>query len=80
MSSTRVPSSTYDLDLMLRISAQATARTVHRRPDQAAPARPTQPVPEQPAIDGALLEQRHFLREAAHPDQVEALRRLAALA
>ncbi|MFE4356143.1 hypothetical protein [Kitasatospora sp. NPDC056800] len=44
----RVPSSTYDTDLMLRLSAQATARTVHRRPDQAAPARPTQPAPEQP--------------------------------
>ncbi|MGY0466862.1 hypothetical protein ACW14Y_42385 [Kitasatospora sp. cg17-2] len=47
MSSQRVPSSTYDLDLMLRISAQATARTVHRRPDQAAPARPSHT--EQPA-------------------------------
>ncbi|MEU4301946.1 hypothetical protein [Kitasatospora aureofaciens] len=40
-----MPSSTYDTDLMLRLAAQATARTVHRRPDQAAPARP----PQQPA-------------------------------
>ncbi|MFJ2191595.1 hypothetical protein ACIOJE_27300 [Kitasatospora sp. NPDC087861] len=38
------------------------------------------PVLEQPADGGALLEQRHALHEAAHPDQVEALRRLAALA
>ncbi|MFF2123478.1 hypothetical protein ACFVXH_39740 [Kitasatospora sp. NPDC058184] len=38
------------------------------------------PVLEVPATDGALLEQRHFLHEAAHPDQVEALRCLAALA
>lgn len=38
------------------------------------------PVLEQPATGGALLEQRHVLYEAAHPDQVEALRRLAALA
>lgn len=35
---------------------------------------------EQPATGGALLEQRHVLEEAAHPEQVEALRRLAALA
>ncbi|MER8103871.1 hypothetical protein [Kitasatospora sp. NPDC094016] len=38
------------------------------------------PVLEQPATGGALLEQRHALYEAAHPDQVEALRRLAAAA
>ncbi|MFE2178957.1 hypothetical protein [Kitasatospora sp. NPDC059462] len=38
------------------------------------------PLLEQPVTDGALLEQRHVLAEAAHPDQVEALRRLAALA
>ncbi|MFJ9447152.1 hypothetical protein ACIRRH_35680 [Kitasatospora sp. NPDC101235] len=38
------------------------------------------PVLEQPASGGALLEQRHVLHEAAHPDQVEALRRLASLA
>ncbi|MFF2630863.1 hypothetical protein ACFVUN_34510 [Kitasatospora griseola] len=38
---TRVPNSTYDTDLMLRISRQATARTVNRRPDEAAPPRLT---------------------------------------
>ncbi|MGW7445008.1 hypothetical protein [Kitasatospora sp. NPDC054795] len=38
------------------------------------------PVLEQPAVGGALLEQRHVLFEAAHPEQAEALRRLAALA
>ncbi|MFD8597487.1 hypothetical protein ACFV1L_21035 [Kitasatospora sp. NPDC059646] len=41
-----MPNSTYDTDLMLRISRQATARTVNRRPDEAAPPRPapvTQP-------------------------------------
>ncbi|MEU8927010.1 hypothetical protein AB0D10_39845 [Kitasatospora sp. NPDC048545] len=37
--------STYDTDLLLRLSRQATARTVHRRPEEAAPARP----PQQPA-------------------------------
>ncbi|MCX4690729.1 hypothetical protein OG401_41655 [Kitasatospora purpeofusca] len=35
------------------------------------------PVLEQPATDGALLEQRHVLDEAAHPDTVAALRVLA---
>ncbi|MGW2401787.1 hypothetical protein ACWCYY_35060 [Kitasatospora sp. NPDC001664] len=35
---------------------------------------------EQPATDGAVLEQRHVLHEAAYPEQVAALRRLAALA
>jgi len=43
-------------------------------------ARWADPVLEQPATGGALLEQRHALFEAAHPDQVEALRRLAATA
>ncbi len=44
------PSSTYDTDLMLRLSRQATSRTIHRRPDEAAPARePQPPVPAQPA-------------------------------
>ncbi|MBP0453977.1 hypothetical protein J5Y04_31210 [Kitasatospora sp. RG8] len=43
-------------------------------------ARWADPVLEQAATGGALLEQRHVLHEAAHPDQVEALRRLAALA
>ncbi len=45
----RVPSSTFDTDLMLRISRQATARTVNRRPDEAAPPRPVsvpQPQPQ----------------------------------
>lgn len=42
--------STYDADLMLRLSRQATSRTIHRRPDEAAPARePQPPVPTQPA-------------------------------
>ncbi|MET9403942.1 hypothetical protein [Kitasatospora sp. NPDC002965] len=36
------------------------------------------PVLEQPATGGALLEQRHVLDEAAHPDQTAAFRRLAA--
>lgn len=37
---------TYDADLMLRLSKQSTARTVHRRPDEAAPARqPQTPAP-----------------------------------
>ncbi|MFF8775094.1 hypothetical protein [Kitasatospora sp. NPDC015120] len=40
-------------------------------------ARWADPLLEQPATDGALLEQRHVLDEAAHPDQVAALRRLA---
>ncbi|WP_285739324.1 hypothetical protein [Kitasatospora phosalacinea] len=31
-------------------------------------------------LSGALLEQRHVLDEAAHPELVEALRRLAAAA
>ncbi|MEU3564152.1 hypothetical protein [Kitasatospora sp. NPDC006786] len=43
-------------------------------------ARWVDPLLEQPATGGALLEQRHALYEAAHPEQVEALRRLAALA
>ncbi|MFE2727072.1 hypothetical protein [Kitasatospora sp. NPDC059327] len=43
-------------------------------------ARWADPVLERPATGGALLEQRHVLCEAAHPDQVAALRRLAALA
>ncbi|MCU7827328.1 hypothetical protein [Kitasatospora sp. DSM 101779] len=33
-----------------------------------------------PAVGGADLEQRHVLDEAAHPETVEALRRLAAAA
>ncbi|MER6364446.1 hypothetical protein [Kitasatospora sp. NPDC001527] len=43
-------------------------------------ARWADPLLEQPATDGALLEQRHVLDEAAHPDQVAALRRLALMA
>ncbi|MEU5389553.1 hypothetical protein [Kitasatospora cineracea] len=43
-STTRPPNSSYDTDLMLRLSRQATARTVHRRPDEAAPARDSQPM------------------------------------
>ncbi|MFE4399102.1 MULTISPECIES: hypothetical protein [Streptomycetaceae] len=38
------------------------------------------PVLEQPAVGGALLEQRHVLCEAAHPETVAALQRLATLA
>lgn len=35
------------------------------------------PVLDQAVSGGALLEQRHVLDEAAHPDLVEAFRRLA---
>ncbi|MCX5216153.1 hypothetical protein OG689_44265 [Kitasatospora sp. NBC_00240] len=45
------PNTSYDTDLMLRLSRQATSRTVHRRPDEAAPAREPQttaPAPAQP--------------------------------
>jgi hypothetical protein len=42
------PDSTYDTDLMLRIAKRATARTVHRRPDEAAPPRPQSSAPAQP--------------------------------
>ncbi|MFD9061444.1 hypothetical protein ACFVZ3_08000 [Kitasatospora purpeofusca] len=43
-------------------------------------ARWADPVLEQPATGGALLEQRHVLHEAAHPETVAGLRRLALLA
>ncbi|WP_033820991.1 hypothetical protein [Kitasatospora sp. MBT63] len=43
-------------------------------------ARWADPVLEQMATGGALLEQRHVLREAAHPETVAALQRLAPLA
>ncbi|MFF7459110.1 hypothetical protein [Kitasatospora sp. NPDC008115] len=38
------------------------------------------PVLERPVTGGALLEQRHVLDEAAHPQLVEAFWRLAAAA
>ncbi|MFD5433729.1 hypothetical protein ACFWJ4_16460 [Kitasatospora sp. NPDC127067] len=47
MSSQRTPSSTFDADLLLSMAKRSTARTLHRRPDEAGPARPPkQPTPE----------------------------------
>ncbi|MET8704362.1 hypothetical protein ABZW10_36735 [Kitasatospora sp. NPDC004723] len=43
-------------------------------------ARWADPLLEQPATGGVLLEQRHVLDEAAHPETVAALQRLALLA
>ncbi|MFE7194012.1 hypothetical protein [Kitasatospora sp. NPDC057541] len=43
-------------------------------------ARWADPVLEQPATAGGLLEQRHVLDEAAHPETVAAFWRLAAAA
>ncbi|MGY0466861.1 hypothetical protein ACW14Y_42380 [Kitasatospora sp. cg17-2] len=43
-------------------------------------ARWADPLLEQPSTSGALLEQRHVLHEAAHPETVAGLRRLALLA
>ncbi|MER5353420.1 hypothetical protein ABT093_24180 [Kitasatospora sp. NPDC002551] len=43
-------------------------------------ARWADPLLEQSATDGALLEQRHVLDEAAHPETVAALQGLALMA
>ncbi|KOV10735.1 hypothetical protein ADK60_37525 [Streptomyces sp. XY431] len=43
-------------------------------------ARWADPVLDRAATSGALLEQRHVLHEAAHPETVAALQRLALLA
>ncbi|MGW3077879.1 hypothetical protein [Kitasatospora sp. NPDC001132] len=37
---------TVHMDLLLRIAREKQARTVHRRPEEAAPARPSAPTPK----------------------------------